>query len=181
MYQTFAAFLLFALPTLLLGQLSRGTITGLVTDPTAAAVAGAKISATHLDTNTVYTAEATGAGNYTIPALPTGQYRVEFEAVGFKRAVRPDVTLVAGSTLRLDVTLELGAVTESVEVTAAPAALEVDTARVATNVTNKLVQDLPLVVGGRIRSVFDLAVLAPETKTSGNVLSAGDKGPATTC
>lgn len=176
MYQTFAAFLLFALPTLLLGQLSRGTITGLVTDPTAAAVAGAKISATHLDTNTVYTAEATGAGNYTIPALPTGQYRVEFEAVGFKRAVRPDVTLVAGSTLRLDVTLELGAVTESVEVTAAPAALEVDTARVATNVTNKLVQDLPLVVGGRIRSVFDLAVLAPETKTSGNVRIGGGQG-----
>ncbi|MCC6862818.1 MAG: TonB-dependent receptor [Bryobacterales bacterium] len=164
------------LPFSLFGQLDRGAISGIVTDPSAAGVAGAKVTATHLDTNVATSTSTSATGNYTLPMVPVGRYRFEVEAAGFRRSVRPDVTVAAGSTLRLDVALELGMVTESVEVVTEAPNLEVDTARVATNVTGRLVSDLPLVVSGRIRSVFDLAVLAPETSTGNNFRIGGGQG-----
>ena len=73
--------------------------------------------------------------------------------------------VAAGATVRLDFSLEVGAISESVEVTARPVALDTESTRVATNLTTKLVEDLPLVVAGQIRSVFNLALIAPEVKS----------------
>src|SRR5437762_1403194 len=95
-------------------QLNRGTITGIVTDPSGAAVAEAKVTVVHLETNIRSSTNATESGNYTLPALPIGQYRLDIEAPGFKRAVRDNVSLGAGTTLRLDIALEIGSVTETV-------------------------------------------------------------------
>jgi hypothetical protein len=164
------------LPLSVLGQLDRGTISGLVTDPSGAAVVDAKVTATHLDTNIGYATATAMTGNYTLPMMPVGRYRFEVEAAGFRRSVRPAVTVTAGSALRVDAVLDLGAVTESVEIVAEPPSLEFDSARVATNVTTRLVQDLPLVVSGRVRNVFDLAVLAPETSTGNKFRIAGGQG-----
>ena len=72
-----------------------------------------------------------------------GTYRIEVEATGFKRSVRDRVVLNAGATIRLDVALELGSVTETVEVTGQVAPIETESTRVGTSITNKLVQDLP--------------------------------------
>src|SRR5260370_39511493 len=158
----------FLLAASLQAQLNKATLTGVVVDPSGAAIAGAHITARHLATNATFSTTTTATGNYAIPALDIGSYRVETEAGGFKRSIRDDVTLESGGTVRLDVAMEIGAVSEAVEVTARASALETESTRVSTNLTRKLVEDLPLVVAVQIRKVFNLALIAPETKTGAN-------------
>ncbi|MBS1828640.1 MAG: TonB-dependent receptor [Acidobacteria bacterium] len=160
----------------LFAQLDRGSLTGTVKDPTGAAVAGAKVTATHTETNASFSTATTDTGDYTLPALNIGAYRVDIEAPGFKRVVHSGVNVTSGSTLRLDFTVELGAVTESVQVQGQATALETETTRVATNLTTKLIEDLPLVVAGQIRNVFNLAVIAPEVKTANGYRIGGAQG-----
>ena len=162
----------------LLSQTERGNITGQVKDETGAAIVGAKISLINTATNVQANTETTGAGEYNLPTLP-GVYRVAIEAAGFKRYVRDNVTVATASTVRLDAVLDIGAVTETVEVTAGAAQIETETARVSTAVQNKLVDELPLVVGGTLRSPFDLASITPEARgsgTAGQSLGGGQAG-----
>src|SRR5205814_794949 len=105
-------------------QLDRGTLTGLVTDPSGAIAPAVKITATHVETGVSTITVVNETGNYTLVALPIGTYRVEFETAGFKRSVRSGVTLTSGATVRLDVVLELGSVGESVQVSAQSAPIE---------------------------------------------------------
>ena len=77
-------------------QTNRGTLTGVITDPSGAVVPGVKITATHLETGVVSNTVASEGGNYTIPALPIGLYRIEFEANSFKKAIRNQVELASG-------------------------------------------------------------------------------------
>lgn len=162
--------------TVLWGQLDRGSLTGTVKDPSGGSVGAAKVTATQIDTNAIFSTATTDTGDYTLPALPIGKYRVEVEAAGFKRAVKANVGVTSGSTLRLDFTVELGSVSESVQVQALATSLETETTRVATNLTTKLIEDLPLVVAGQIRSVFNLAVIAPEVKTNNGYRIGGAQG-----
>ncbi len=157
-------------------QVNRGSLTGIVTDPSGAVLPAVKVAAIHAETGTASSTIATEAGNYTLPALSIGAYRVDFEAAGFKRAVRENVTIGAGATVRLDITMELGSVGESVQVVAQASAIETETTRVATSITNKLVENIPLVVGGQIRNVFNLAIIAPETKTANGFRIGGGQG-----
>jgi outer membrane receptor protein involved in Fe transport len=147
-------------------QLDRGTITGVVTDPSGAVIADAKITVVNTDTNASLATSTTASGDYTLPAVRLGQYRVEVEAAGFKRGIRDNVVVSAGSTVRLDVSLEIGSATDSIEVGAIATPLDTDTTRIATNITNRLVDQLPLVVAGQMRNVFNLTNLAPEAKTT---------------
>ncbi|MGE5489043.1 MAG: carboxypeptidase regulatory-like domain-containing protein [bacterium] len=158
---------------LCLAQINRATLTGIVTDPSEAVVPGVRVVATHVETGVSSSTTTTSAGAYTLPALQIGTYRVEYEGQGFKRSVQNGVVLTAGATVRLDITLELGAVGESVTVSAQAAPLETESTRVATNVTTKLVQDLPMLVDGGIRSIFTLASIAPETKGTGQDFRIG--------
>jgi hypothetical protein len=165
---------LVALPAF--AQLDRGSLTGLIRDPTSAAIVNAKITATNTGTNIPFSTSTSDTGNYTLSALPIGTYTVSVEAAGFKRAVREGVVVASGATLRLDFALDIGSISESVEVTARPAALETESTRVATNLTTKLVEDLPLVVAGQIRSVFNLALIAPEVKSNNGYRIGGGQG-----
>ena len=176
---TFARLLPFALlPVAALAQLDRGSITGVLRDPSDAGVPGAQVRATQTDTGVAHSVQSAATGDYLIPSLPAGRYRVTAEAPGFKRVIRDGIDVTAGSTLRIDLTLEVGAVSEQVEVTAQAPLLESDSARVATNVTRQLVDNLPLVVAGRVRSVFDLAILAPETRSGNGFRIGGGQGQA---
>ncbi|MEO8594326.1 MAG: TonB-dependent receptor [Candidatus Solibacter sp.] len=154
-------------------QVNRGTLTGVITDPSGAVVPGVKVTATHVETGTSSQTTSSEGGSYTIPALQIGIYRLEFEAASFKKVIRNGVELAAGATLRQDVSLDIGSVGESVQVTAQASPLETETTRVATTIQEKLVQDMPLFVNGSIRSVVSLALLAPETKTVGGNLKIG--------
>jgi len=156
--------------------MNRGVIQGVITDPTGGSIAGAKITATQIETNLTTTSASTDTGNYTLPALTIGRYRIAVEAQGFKRAVKDEVVVTSGATMRLDIPLELGSVAESVEVSAQASALETESARVGTNITNKLVEDLPLAVNGQLRNVFNLAIIAPETRTANGFRIGGGQG-----
>jgi hypothetical protein len=162
-------------------QLNRGTLTGVVTDPSGAAVPSVQITAVHTATGASASTVTTDGGNYTLPSLIIGNYRVTAEAAGFKRAVRENLELNAGATMRLDIALEIGSVGESILVEARASALETETTRVATSITNKLVEDLPLQVDGAIRSVFNLALVAPEAKTQNGFRLGGGQGAAGRC
>lgn len=157
----------------LIGQTERGNITGQVTDATAASVAGASVVITNIATNQATTVRSTDAGEYNVPNLPPGDYRLEVTSQGFKRFVRDRVTLTAASTVRVDARLEVGQVTETVEVTANTAQVQTENAKVTTAVQNKLVDELPLVVAGALRSPFHLVSITPEARGGGTRLALG--------
>ena len=152
---------LFALLALMAANLSaqtdRGVITGTVKDATGAAVTGAQVTAVHRGTDSNYKTVSTASGDFTIPSLPVGTYQLRVESPGFKTHVRDNVLLAGGTTLRLDAELELGTTLQTVEVTEVVQMLQSENARVSTQVVSKLVDELPLVVGGTMRSPFDLA------------------------
>jgi hypothetical protein len=155
------------------GQSERGNITGIVTDPTGAAVAGASLTITQRDTNAAVSLTTTASGEYNAPNLLPGGYRIEITATGFKRFVQQNLVVSAGSTVRVDAVLQLGQVSESIEITAAAATIQTDNAKVSTLVENKLVDELPLVVGGAMRSPFNLVAVAAEARGDGQRLSLG--------
>jgi hypothetical protein len=145
-------------------QTDRGIINGTVTDSSGAAVPDVRVTATNTATNVTVATQSTSSGDFTIPALPVGAYTVRLERQGFKAAVRSGVLLTAGSTATVNATLEVGAVSESVQVAATLELLQTSTAKVSTAVSNRLVDELPLVVGGAMRGAFDLALITPEAQ-----------------
>jgi hypothetical protein len=157
----------------LLGQSERGNITGVVTDATGAVVPNAAVVITSRATNIPESVSTTSSGDYNAPNLAPGNYQVVITAAGFKRFVASDVTLTAGSTVRVDGRLEIGTVGETVEVKASAAQLQTENSKVSTAVQSRLVDELPLVVGGAMRSPYDLVSIAPESKGSGSALSLG--------
>ena len=167
------SFLSIVLTASLWGQLNRGTISGVISDPGGGAIIGARITAVHVATNVASHANSTGTGDFTIGQLLIGDYRVSAEAAGFKRSVRERVSLIGGGVSRIDMQLELGAVSESVTVQAKAPGVETDSSRVSTTVSTRLIEDLPLVVSGQIRNVFNLAVLAPQASSNGNLRLGG--------
>jgi hypothetical protein len=122
----------------------RATISGHVLDSTGAAVPNAKIQAVNIDTNETTTAASDPSGAYSIPFLRPGNYKLTATATGFKQFVRDRVTLEVGKVAGIDITLEVGAVTESVEVTAEAALLETQTASRGGVVNTQQVSELPL-------------------------------------
>lgn len=134
--------LLAALPAW--GQIGTSTITGRVTDPTGAVVPNVSVTVVQLATNFTFTAVTNQEGIYRVPSLQPGQYRITFEAAGFKRGVRENVELRTGDTLAVDMTLEVGAVTEAIEVTERTQMLETETSATGTVVSGAVVYDMPL-------------------------------------
>ena len=145
---------LLLLPAPLFAQSERANLTGTVSDPSGAPIGNATVSVVHLSTNTTATVKTTPGGDYNVSNLSPGLYRVEISAVGFKRFVREDVTLTAAGTVRLDAELSLGQVTETVQVSAAVTQIQTENAKISTAVQNRMVDELPLVVGGALRSPF---------------------------
>ena len=149
-------------------QTDRGIINGTVTDATGASVPEVRVVATNAATNVTFATQTTSSGDYTIPALPVGTYQLRVEKLGFKSAVRSGIIVTAGSTVTVSAQLEIGAVTESIQVAATLELLQTATAKVSTAVSNKMVDELPLVVGGAMRGAFDLALITPEANQPGD-------------
>ncbi|MBM3769013.1 MAG: carboxypeptidase regulatory-like domain-containing protein, partial [Acidobacteria bacterium] len=122
----------------------RATISGRVLDSSGAAVVGAKVSATNTNTGEVSNATTETSGAYTVPFLRPGGYTVRVSASGFKTFVRENITLQVGQIAGIEVTLEVGALTENITVTAESALLETQTASRGGVVDTKQVADLPL-------------------------------------
>ena len=166
----FAASLLVS-ANLLFAQSERGAITGEVHDVSGAVVPGARVIITNTTTGVVLEAVSNGSGEYTVPSLQPSVYNVRVEKDGFRPTEEKGLTVAASSTVRADIRLEIGTSTVTVEVQASAAQLQTEDARNSASLSNKLVNDLPLVVGGTVRTPFDLASLSPDAKNLG-----GDNG-----
>lgn len=127
----------FLAPTMALAQTGAGSLTGIVTDQTGAAVPGATVTATNQATNVAYTAVANEAGNYTVTSLPVGTYMVKSELAGFKTAATKPIQVEAMQIVRIDFRLELGAIEETVEVAAETPVLQTETAAVGEVISGR--------------------------------------------
>jgi hypothetical protein len=121
-----------------------GEITGLVTDSSGAAVSGANVTVTNKATGATRKVATNNEGLYAFPSLLPGVYELKVEQGGFKTARLDNITLEVQQTARLDVTMELGAVGETVTITSAGALLNAENATVGTVIENKRIVDLPL-------------------------------------
>jgi hypothetical protein len=125
-------------------QSDRGTITGTAVDPTGAAIANAPVQAKNSVTGVVYQGATSSTGNYTISQLPAGPYGISMSAPGFKQYTREGLTVEVAQVLRVDITLEVGASTESVTVTAAATLLNTETGDVRHDIRAETLDELPV-------------------------------------
>ncbi|MDX2269978.1 MAG: TonB-dependent receptor [Bryobacter sp.] len=133
------------------------TITGSVTDKTGASVPAATISALNLDTQVNRETTADASGLFTLPLLPPGRYRISAQKQGFRQAVQDSISLEVNQTARFDFQMEVGQVSETVEVKAGVPLLESDSSAIGQVVEQKAVAELPL----NGRNFVQLATLGP--------------------
>jgi len=138
---------MFATPTF--GQEFRAVLTGQVTDPSGAVIRGATVTAVENSTGTSYTNKTSDKGVYYIPYVLPGTYKVTAEANGFKVSVQDNVLLTASQTFAQNFKLEVGSVSESVEVTAAPPELETASGSGGTVIDARQLESVPL-NGGQV-------------------------------
>jgi Carboxypeptidase regulatory-like domain/TonB dependent receptor len=134
---------------------------GTVTDPSGAAVPEAVVTAKNLDTGLIISTTSTEAGLYSLPNLPPGRYSVTVEAPNLKKHVQDGVTVPTGTTVSLEIHMQLGAVTEAVRVNADASQLETATSDIGATVESSLVANLPLEVSGTIRNPVQFITLVP--------------------
>lgn len=142
-------------------------INGTVTDSSGAAVAGAKVTVTNVDTNVSKTTKSSSAGTYYITDLIPGTYTVKVEQTGFKTSVQQKVTVVGGATSTANATLEPGEIAQSVEVVAPSIALQTEQPEVGTTVNEQLLQELPQEISGSNRQIDAFIFLSPGVTGSG--------------
>ena len=135
----------------------RGSITGLVTDPSGAVIAGARVTVTNVATNTLTSTISGGNGNYTLLYLTPGRYTVTAEAAGFKKLVRQGIEVRIADRIELDLRLELGATQDTVTVTGETPLLETESASLGQVIDRRRISELPIADG----NPFSLAQLAP--------------------
>src|SRR5262245_18312283 len=169
----FAGPLCLAMATSLNAQSVTATLVGAVTDQSRAAVPKAGLELTTVDTNVKRALLANESGDFTIAGLPPGTYRLVVSQQGFKQTVVDRVELLVNQTARLDLVLQVGAVAESVEVTAAAPLVASENSSVGQVIGTKQIEDLPL----KGRAVFNLALLSPGTAPQAPSSYAGGQRP----
>ena len=145
----------FLLAGSVLAQQDRGTFVGTVTDPTGAAIPNVKVGIVQTATNVRVDTVTNEVGQYRVPNLPIGGYKILFEAQGFRSIVRDNLRLSVTNVSRVDVRMEVGATSESLTVSADVPLLQTETPEVGTLMTTRQVIDLPLgFSGGRYAENF---------------------------
>jgi hypothetical protein len=144
-------------------QFDTATVLGSIRDGSGSAIQGSVVTLESLRTGVRLSTSTDDQGNYQFLTVRIGEYRVTAEAPGFKQAVAPGFTVTVNARQRVDLTLEVGAVTETVTVSDAVAQLETDTSSRGTVVGSRQIVNLPL----NGRAYADLALLAPGVRRSG--------------
>ncbi|MGC8792405.1 MAG: carboxypeptidase-like regulatory domain-containing protein, partial [Bryobacteraceae bacterium] len=134
----------------------RGTITGLITDASGAAVPDVEVTLTNLETNVALQARTTEAGVYTFRLIQPGRYRISARKTGFREAVLPELLLQTGASVTADLRLEVGDIVQSVEVRAEAPLLNTANVDSGQVISETSIQALPM----NGRSPFALARLA---------------------
>lgn len=139
------------------GGQTLGEIVGEVVDSSGAVVQGASVTVTNLATNATRSVQTNEAGLYSFPSLVPGMYRVRVEMKGFKTTTRTDIELQVQQSARINFAMEVGAVTEAVEVSGTAAMLATEDATVGTVIDNRRIVELPL----NGRNFLQLVSLSP--------------------
>jgi hypothetical protein len=134
-----------------------GSIVGTVTDPSGATVSGAKVTVINIGTGERRDAETDAQGNYQVVDLVPANYRLEVEKSGFKHFTREPVTVRVQGAVRIDVPMQVGATTETVEVSAQTPLLQTESGSVSDVVEGQLVQQIPL----NGRNTMNLIAITP--------------------
>jgi hypothetical protein len=143
-----------------LAQAVFGSILGTVTDAQGNAVSGAKVTVTSLSKNTAFETASNESGNYSVTHLIPDSYRVHIEATGFKAYDVASVAVSADTSVNVDAALQVGAVTQTVEVTGEIPQLQTDRADVDVQFSQKYVEDLPILN----RNFTNFELLSPGTQ-----------------
>ena len=149
---------------LLHAQGDRGIIAGTVTDDGGAPIVATSVTVTNLDTNTILKTTTNEAGDFNLSSLSVGRYKVSLEHPGFKVYNRGNIRLEGGSTFRVDAKLEVGAVQQSINVTSESSQLQTDDAKIQNTMSDSMIEGLPTVVSGNMRSPFDLAAITAQVQ-----------------
>lgn len=163
------AFLSLMLPAF--AQAPTGQITGSVTDPSGAIISGALVTATNVATNVRRETSSNEDGIFTLTALPPGVYTLQVEYKGFPKQVREGIELQVGQVAKIDFALQVGNVTETIQVTGAAPVLQAETAELGTVIENRRIVELPL----NGRNYLQLVSLAPGATTNGPASSQGQQ------
>ncbi len=153
--------MLVAMPAVPLFSQTFGEITGHISDPTGAAVPDAQVALTKVSTNAVRTTVSTDSGVYTFPSVAPGVYNIRVERAAFKTASSNNVQVQVQQTLRLDFTLEVGQISQSIEISASAQMLQAENVSLGTVIDNKGVTELPL----NGRNYLGLVALAANSNT----------------
>ncbi|HYK58154.1 MAG TPA: TonB-dependent receptor [Bryobacteraceae bacterium] len=156
-----ASAMLALMTTSVCAQETTGTITGQITDPSGAVVAGAMITAKDVDRGAMWKSQTNVEGTYTLPRLPLGKYELRVEATGFQTAIRPPFDLTLNQTARVDIAMTLGQVSQTLEVTEAAPLLQTETTEVSSAMQANAIAGLPL----QTRNYNQLGLLVPGAVT----------------
>src|SRR5437867_2046848 len=148
----------------LLAQSTYGSIAGSVTDSSGAAIADAQVALTNLGTAEKRTQSTGTDGLYSFVNLFPGRYKIEVEKTGFKHFTRPEVVVEVNQSARIDATLQVGDVTQTVEVTGETPLLQTETSSLGQVVEQRKTNELPL----NGRNIFNLTAIAPSVIPQGN-------------
>ncbi|MBI5280674.1 MAG: TonB-dependent receptor [Candidatus Solibacter usitatus] len=162
------------LPQALPAQETTAKVVGIVTDPSGAAVPATEVTIRNVDTGVDRSTKSNEAGNYEFSFLPVGRYAIAATAHGFQKTSVREFVLTVGQVARVNVGLQVGEVTQSVEVQANVIALQTEDATVGTIIDSRQVEELPL----NGRSFVQLATLTPGVQpgTPGSITSRRNRG-----
>jgi hypothetical protein len=147
-------------------QSTYGSVTGTVTDASGAAMADSRVTLTNLGTSDRRTQTTGNDGLYLFPNLLPGRYSVDIEKAGFKKYSRPDVVVQVNQTAHIDAAMEIGNVSQTVEVTAETPLLQPETSSLGQVVETREANELPL----NGRNIFNLTTITPSVVPQGNTL-----------
>jgi len=147
-------------------------LSGAVLDPNGAAISGASVTVKNVATNVEFKATTSSNGGFTVPALGAGAYTVTVEAQGFKKGIVPNVQILAATPATVNVTLEVGAASESVVVQGGGEVMQTQTANIATTITGRQINELPFVA----RDAMQLVLTQPGVTTPGTPRTSSING-----
>jgi Carboxypeptidase regulatory-like domain len=155
-------------------QSTGGRIRGTVTDASGAAVAGATVTLINMATNVTREATTSGNGEYLFLEVPVGTYEIDFNQAGFKKFVRRDIGVNLNQVVGVDITLQVGATSETVEVTGQPPVIDTSSTQLGAVVNERSSTQLPL----NERDVYQLLQLQPGVQSQlGNDTFYGSDRP----
>ena len=175
------SFLFFVLVHSCAAQSPTGTISGIVTDPTGATIAGAEVLVVNDATRIQFPGKTNEEGIYVVPNLTPGSYRVQVSKVGFKTIIKPDIVLNVQDALAINFMLPLGAVSEVVTIQGGAPLVNTESAAVSTVIDRQFVENLPM-NGRSFNTLLQLTpgvVIAPANSNSpGQFSVAGQRTSA---